>query len=232
MIWHLRLRYRKLYIPAMTFGLVSGMLLGVPWGVIAFFHDMFVWMQGDIGVPREYMTGMLAKDTAQDMAALARHARKNNDLVTAIMYEQEANVQWNLHHAHVLLHYPAHMRPSLPPFPFPNQLPGPMLGVQRDSNLPAWGSNAAQSAATVPAQAMAPHGQHPEQLQGQDPAQPQGQAPVLQTHMQPQPVQVQSTQAQSQALHIGTDSVAQAVQAEAQVGTVVLETACTNDSTC
>ncbi len=212
----------------MTFGLVSGMLpWEVPWGVVASFHDMFVWMQGldDVGVPEEYMTGLLAEDTARGMANLAKQARRDNDLATAQVYEEQANVQWLKHHAHIML-YPAHMRPALTPIPFPNQLPGPPLAFQRDPNLPAWGSKPAQSAAPVPAQATAPQWQHPEQ--------PQGQHPVLQTHVQPQPVQAQSAQAQAQpqALHTGTAPVAQAVQPEAQVGTVILETACSNDSTC
>ena len=133
----------------------------------------------------------------------------------------------------------AHMRPALMPFPFTNQLPGPLLAFQADPNLLAWGSKPAQSAAPGPAQAMAPQGPHPAQPQGQDPAQPQGhhpeepqgQAPVLQTLVQPQPVQAQA-QAQPQALHMDTAPVAQAVQPEAQVGTVVLETACSNDSFC
>ena len=125
----------------------------------------------------------------------------------------------------------ARMRPALMPFPFPNQLPGPPLAFQADPNLPAWGGQSAQSTAPGPAQAMAPQGPHPAQPQGQHPEEPQGQAPVLQTLVQPQPVQAQ-VQAQPQALHMDTAPVAQAVQPEAQVGTVILETACTNDSTC
>ena len=35
---------------------------------------------------------------------------------------------------------PAHMRPALTLFPFPNQLPGPLLAIR---HLPAWGSNSA-----------------------------------------------------------------------------------------
>lgn len=112
----------------------------------------------------------------------------------------------------------AHMRPALMPFPFPNQLPGPPLAFQADPNLLAWGSKPAQSAAPGPAQAMAPQGPHPAQPQGQYPAQPQGQhpeepqgqAPVLQTLVQPQPIQAQA-QAQPQALHIDRAPVAQAV---------------------
>ena len=49
--------------------------------------------------------------------------------------------------------------------------------------------------------------------------------------VQPQPVQAQA-QAQPQPLHMDTAPVAQVVQPEAQVGTVVLETACSNDSSC
>ena len=225
----------------MTFGLVSGMLpWEVPWDVIASFQDMFFWMQGleYVDVPQQYMEDLLAEDTACGMAELAKQARRENDPGTAQMYEEQANVHWLRHHAHVML-YPAHMRPALMPFPFPNQRPGPPLAYQADPNLPAWGSPAARSAAPGPAQATAPQGQDPAQPQGQDPAQPQGQHPeepqgqalVLQSLMQPQPVQVQA-QAQPQALHMDTAPVAQAVQPEAQVGTVILETACTNDSTC
>ena len=172
----------------------------------------------------------LAVDTACGMAKLAKQARRENDPGTAQLYEEQANVHWLRHHSHIML-YPAHMRPALMPFPFPNQRPGPPLAYQADPNLPAWGSPAARSAAPGPAQAMAPQGQDPAQPQGQHPEEPQGQAPVLQTLVQPQPVQAQA-QAQPQALHINTAPVAQAVQPEAQVSTVILETACTNDSTC
>ena len=121
----------------------------------------------------------------------------------------------------------AHMRPALMPFLFPNQVPEPPLAFQADPTLPAWGSKPAQSAAPGPAQAMAPQRHdpaqpqvhYPAQPQGQHPEEAQGQAPVLQTLVQPQEVQAQA-QAQPQALHMDTAPVAQAVQPEAQVGTV------------
>jgi len=166
---------------------------------------------GKVLVPKEFVTGLLAQDTSQAMADLAKRAVRDNDPVSAELYEKQANVHWLKDHAHVM-QYPAHKRRALPPFPFPNRQPGPPLGFQRDPKLPAWGSKPAQSVAPVPAQVMVPQEQHP--------AQPQGQHPVQQTHVQPQPVQAQSAQAQAQpqAQHTGTAQVTQAVQPEAQVG--------------
>jgi len=64
---------------------------------------------GKVLVPKEFMTGLLARDTSQAMADLAKRAVRDNDLVSAELYEKQANVHWLKDHAHVM-QYPAHKR--------------------------------------------------------------------------------------------------------------------------
>jgi len=69
---------------------------------------------GKVLVPKEFMTGLLARDTSQAMADLAKRAVRDNDPVSAELYEKQANVHWLKDHAHVM-QYPAHKRRALPP---------------------------------------------------------------------------------------------------------------------
>ncbi|DBA92255.1 TPA: hypothetical protein ACH3X2_003689 [Trebouxia sp. C0005] len=151
-----------------------------------------------VPVPTAMMKGLLADSTSKAMAGVARQAVRENDMVKAALYEEQANAHWLKHYAAVM-QYAAHMRPALPAFPFPHREPGPPMGFRRDPNVPAWAM-----AAPAPAQAMPP--------QEQRPAQPH----LVPHHLQPQPVPAQPAQAQPPAQQTGTAQGTQAVQPEAQ----------------
>ncbi|DBA92258.1 TPA: hypothetical protein ACH3X2_003692 [Trebouxia sp. C0005] len=82
-----------------------------------------------VPVPSAYIKGLIAEGTSTAMAGLARQAVRDNDLVSAALYAEQANKHWLKHHA-VVMQYSAQMRPALPPFPFPRRQPGPPLGFQ------------------------------------------------------------------------------------------------------